>query len=124
MPRQPQEFDIQRAFTLWYKGEPGKVEPAGLPGVVAWHTPNGGKRDGFEAMRLVQSGVEAGIPDYFLLWGALHAIEFKKPGGRLSPAQIALHPRLIAAGARIVTVDSLDAAKAAVRTWGLTLPGR
>lgn len=125
-----QEFDIQRAFTIFYKGEQWpdgrwKTMPAALPGVVSWHTPNGGKRDAFEAKRLVQSGVEAGIPDYFFLWGGLHALEFKKPGGRLSPAQIRLHPMLLAAGlVNLATVDSLADAKAAVRAWGLLAPGR
>lgn len=128
-----QEFDIQRAYVMWFNGElwakgpkagAWKVEPAKRPGVVAWHTPNGGTRNAFEGKRLKQSGVLAGIPDWCMLWGRLHCIEFKKPGGPLSAAQIELHPQLIAAGAWVVTVDSLEAAKAQTRAWDLVIPGR
>lgn len=126
----PSEFDLQRALTIWTKGErwaagsakgQWKIEPALLPGVVAWHTPNGGKREAFEAKRLVQSGVEAGIPDYFFLWGTLYFLELKEPGGngRLSPAQERVLPRLRAAGAVGRVVDNLADAKAAVTEWGL-----
>jgi hypothetical protein len=84
-----------------------------MPGVVAWHTPNGGSRHGAEAKRLKEMGVLAGIPDYFMLWGRLYGLEFKEPGGegRLSDAQLALHPQLTAAGAIVETVDNLAAAK-------------
>jgi hypothetical protein len=129
------EFDIQRAFTIFYKGErwkkgpnkgQWKVWPAALPGVVAWHTPLGGtRRDAFEGARLNEIGLEAGIHDYLFLWGGLYGLEFKKPGGTLSPSQIAMHPRLLAAGmVASETVDDLEAAKAFVRRHGLVQPGR
>lgn len=130
----PSEWDIQRAFTIFYKGErwakgpkkgQWKVEPAGLPGVVSWHTPNGGKRGRVEAIRFKMIGVEAGIPDYLFLWGGLYGLEFKKPGGDRSDSQIALHPRLMAAGMiALETVDNLAAAKDFVRRHGLLAPGR
>jgi hypothetical protein len=125
-----QEFDIQRAYVMWFCGErweagpaksTWKIQPAKRPGVIGWHTPNGGHRNAFEGKRLRQSGVLAGIPDWWMLFGRLYGIEFKKPGGVLSPVQIALHPQLIAAGAWIVTVDSLEAAKAQTIEWGLTI---
>jgi hypothetical protein len=129
------EFDIQRAFTIYYKGErwkkgPNKgqfkVLPAALPGVVAWHTPLGGtRRDAFEGMRLGEIGLEAGIHDYLFLWGGLYGLEFKKPGGALSSSQLAMHPRLLAAGMiASETVDNLPAAIAFVRRHGLVQPGR
>lgn len=129
------EWDIQRAFTIYFKGEKWakgpkagtwKVEPASLPGVVSWHTPNGGKRDRVEAIRFKMIGVEAGIPDYLFLWGGLLGLEFKEPdGGRLSQAQIDLHPLLRAAGiVALETVDNLADAKAFVRKHGLVIPGR
>lgn len=127
-----QEFDIQRAYVMWFNGErwefgpakgTWKVHPAKRPGVIGWHVPNGGNRNAFEGKRLKQSGVLAGIPDWCMLWGRLHCLEFKKPGGVLSPVQIALHPQLIAAGAWVVTVDSLEAAKAQTRVWDLVQPG-
>lgn len=119
------EFDIQRAFVLWYGGDfkngNWNILPSVLPGVEWWHTPNGGeRRDAFEGKRLKQMGVKPGIPDLWFLWGRLYGLEFKKPGGVLSTAQRSLHPRLTAAGALIATVDNLDAAKAQVKAWGLT----
>jgi hypothetical protein len=131
----PSEWDIQRAFTIFFKGEKWakgpkagqwKVEPAALPGVISWHTPNGGKRDRVEAIRFKMIGVEAGIPDYLFLWGGLLGLEFKEPGsGVLNKAQIALHPRLTAAGmVALETVDNLTAAKDFVRRHGLLIPGR
>lgn len=130
----PSEFDIQRAFTIFYKGErwvrgplkdQWKVVPAALPGVVAWHTPNGGHRSGIEAKRFKEIGVEAGIPDFLFLWGGLYGLEFKKPGGERSDSQIALHPRLTAAGmVALETVDNFEAAKDFVRRHGLVIAGR
>jgi hypothetical protein len=134
----PSEWDIQRAFTLYYKGDmwaagplkgTWKIIPAKLPAVVAWHTPLGGTRNAVEGLRLKQSGAEAGLHDYFFLHGGLYGLEFKKPNGRppetqLSPVQRAMHPRLLAAGmVASATVDSLDAAKAFVRLHGLIQPG-
>ncbi|KRQ11649.1 hypothetical protein AOQ73_06125 [Bradyrhizobium pachyrhizi] len=129
------EWDIQRAFTIWFKGEKWtrgplagtwKVEPAAHPNVVAWHTPNGGHRSEIEAIRFKQIGVEAGIPDYFFLYvGSLYALEFKKPGGSLSEAQSILHPRLRNAGIReLSTVDNIVNAKNFVRRHGLVIAGR
>jgi hypothetical protein len=118
----PSEHDIQRAYILWARGEPGKLEPALLPGVLCWSVPNGGHRDGFEAKRLKQEGVLAGIPDVHHLWGALICTEFKKPGGVLSAAQKALIPMLRAAGATIEVVDSLEDAKAFARRCGIVRP--
>lgn len=123
MPKPILEHDIQRAFIIWARGFKN-IQPALLPGVLCWSVPNGGARDGFEAKRLKEEGTLAGIPDVHLLWGALHCLEFKRPGGRLSPDQIDLHPRLIAAGAKVATAYSLDQAKEIVRAWGLTIHGR
>ena len=127
---QPNEFDIQRAFTIWYKGEKWsqgpkkgqwKALPHKLPGVVAWHTPNGGTRSSaFEGMRLNQIGLEAGIHDYLFLWGGLYGLEFKKPGGDLHASQLRMHPLLLAAGmVASATVDNLADAKAFVIRHGL-----
>ena len=125
----PSEWDIQRAFTLWYKGErwaagplkgQWKLQPAGRQGVVAWHTPLGGTRNAVEGLRLKQTGAEAGIPDYLFLWGGLLGLEFKKPGGVLSPVQKTMHARLLGAGlVACATIDNLEDAKAVVRSWGL-----
>lgn len=146
MTKSPSEWDIQRAFTIFFKGEKypkthprageWKIEPAGLPNIVAWHTPNGGeRRDAFEGMRLQQTGVEAGIHDYLFLSprsfpgvdrpvGILFGLEFKAAKGALHASQIAMHPRMLAAGMwDSATIYSLDAAKEQVRRWGLVRPG-
>ena len=130
----PSEWDIQRAFTIFFQGEKWakgpkagtwKVEPSGLPGVVSWHTPNGGKRDRVEAIRFKMIGLVAGIPDYFFLWGALYFLEFKEPDdGRQSDAQKRVLPQLRAAGAIGEVVDNLAAAKDFVRKHALVIPGR
>lgn len=134
------EFHLQRAFTIFFQGEKWeqgplkgqwKVIPASRPDVVSWHTPNGGTRDVREGVNLKATGVVAGIPDYFFLRsGALLGLEFKRPGGQqppekqLSTAQIAMHPRLRAAGiVALETVDNLEAAKGFVRRHGLVQPG-
>lgn len=125
-----EEHHIQRALCLWLDGNPDangipRVTPALLPGVVYWHTPNSGEgRSPFQGKILKQQGVKSGIPDLVFLWGGLRGLELKRPGGVLSPAQRAMHPRLLAAGAlAVATVDSLDAARAQLRTWGLVQPG-
>lgn len=129
------EWAIQRAFTIFFKGEKWakgpkagtwKVEPAALPGVMSWHTPNGGERDRVEAIRFKMIGVESGIPDYLFLWGGLLGLEFKEPGGGvLSKSQIAMHATLKAAGMiALEVVDNLAAAKDFVRKHGLLIPGR
>jgi len=127
--RTPDEADIQRALVIWLDGNPDKNDiprttPALLPGVVYWHTPNGGGRSVVEGVRFKQAGVKAGIPDLVFLWGGLRGLELKKPGGVLSPAQRAMHPRFLAAGAiAVATCDSLESARAVLRSWGLVQPG-
>jgi hypothetical protein len=122
------EHDIQRAYIIWARGvlrpdDTWNVEPALLPGVICWSVPNGGNRDGFEAKRLKEEGVLAGIPDVHHLWGRLICTEFKKPGGVLSPAQRLLIPQLIAAGATVEVVDSLADAKNFARRCGIVREG-
>lgn len=123
------EFDLQRAFCIWFKGELRKdglwkVVPAAMPGVMCWHTPNGGtRRDAFEGQRLKQSGLEPGIHDLlFLASGKLYGMEWKAPGGKLSPSQENMHPRMIAAGlAGSVVVDNLMDARRWTFEQGLSI---
>jgi hypothetical protein len=123
------EFQIQRALCIWLDGQWDKVRgvwripPAKLPDCEYWAIPNGGKRGGFEAKRLVESGVKAGVHDlHFLRGGRLFGLEMKDEGGELSPAQKIMHPRLLAAGmAASAVCHSLPAAKAQLFAWGLTV---
>lgn len=133
MPLAIDEFTVQRAFVIWLTGNPDKsgqprVMPALAPGVEFWHTPNGGTRSAVEGKRLKEMGTMAGVHDLLFLrptrfaegvFGLLFGMEWKKPGGmqpperQLSPAQQAMHPRLIRAGlAASVVVDNLADAKA------------
>ncbi|MGX9443926.1 hypothetical protein ACWX0K_15290 [Nitrobacteraceae bacterium UC4446_H13] len=134
MPPAILEHDLQRAIVIWLQGNPDKsgnprTTPALAPGVVFWHTPNGGeRRDAFEGKRLKDLGTLAGVHDLLFLrptqftegvFGLLFGLELKKPGGRqppsrqLNPAQVALHPRLLAAGmAASCVADNLADAKA------------
>lgn len=129
----PSEFDLQKALCGWLDGWPDRNNvprktPALAPGVVYWHTPNGGRRDAHEARRFKESGVKAGVHDLLFLrptqfesgvWGLLFGLELKEPGGsqppekHLNAAQRIMHPRMLAAGmAASVTLDDLAAAKA------------
>jgi hypothetical protein len=130
MARVPDEADIQRALVIWLDGNPDasgrpRTTPALLPGVVYWHTPNSGEgRSAFQGKILKQQGVKSGIPDLVFLWGGLRGLELKKPGGVLSPSQKQMHPRLLAAGAvAVATCDSLEGARAVLRSWGLISSG-
>lgn len=125
MTRPVTEHDIQRAICIWLDGNPDasgrpRTTPALRPGVVYWHTPNGGGRSVVEGVRFKQAGVKAGIHDLLFLWGGIYGMELKKPGGSLSPAQIAMHPRLLAAGmVASAVVDSLQGAREVLQQWGL-----
>lgn len=143
MPPPILEFDLHRAVVLWLTGNPDKsgtprTTPALAPGVVFWHTPNGGeRRDAFEGKRLREMGVQAGVHDLLFLrptqftegvFGLLFGLELKKPGGaqpptrQLSKAQQAMHPRLMTAGmAASCVADNLDDARAFCRLHRLAV---
>lgn len=91
-----------------------------LPGVLWWHTPNGGFRNAGEAGRFKALGVKAGVPDLLALHGGrLFALELKAPGGRVSDAQREILADLEAAGASTAVAVGLDEALAQFEAWGL-----
>lgn len=106
---------------MWLDGT--RTQPRRLaPGVVYWHTPNGGsRRDAFEGKRLKDIGLKPGIHDLLFLrptqfecgvFGLLFGMEWKAPGGTLSDAQIEMYPRMARAGlADSIVVDNLTDAK-------------
>lgn len=131
-PRKPDEDQIQRALVGWLDGWPDSrtpTTPALRPGVVCWHTPNGGQRSAAEGKLFKQMGVRAGIHDLLFLarfegapHGLLFGLELKDDDGRLSKAQLAMHPRLLAAGMYAsAVVYTLDEAKAQLIAWRLTI---
>ena len=93
----------------------------GVPGILAWHTPNGGYRSKIEARIFSGLGVMPGLPDVFILKnGCLHGLELKSPGGgRLTAAQIECHARLEAAGCKVAVAVGIDEALAQLETWNL-----
>jgi hypothetical protein len=92
----------------------------GVPGLVVWHTPNGGKRKPIEASIMNGLGVLAGVPDVLAVKnGQLYALELKADGGRLTPNQVAVHEAMRQAGAFVCTTYGLNEAIARLEDWGL-----
>jgi hypothetical protein len=75
----------QKALIVWFGTRYPKLT------LLLWHTPNGGKRNLREAVKLKTLGVRAGVPDLFLAVprGTHHGlfIEMKSHAGRLSVKQ-------------------------------------
>lgn len=89
---------------------------------VAFHVPNGEYRKPETAALLKRMLVVAGIPDFIIFWqGRAFAIEVKAPGGRVSPAQIAMAQRLQRAGVMTTIVYKLEAVETFLRSVGMTL---
>jgi len=98
------EHEIQRAFISWARQT--------YPHLWVFAVPNGGGRSASQGARLKVEGVSPGVPDVFcpalLLW-----IEFKKPGGRVSPEQAAWHEHLASCGYDVAVCYSVEAAQRA-----------
>lgn len=104
-----------------------------FPDVLAWHVPNGMYLGSDEATRkrtmgvMLGDGLKPGAPDIALYWNHGHAlIEVKRPGGKVSPAQEAMHATLAACGYEPAVVTSAEqafnflvarGAPAKVRSW-------
>ncbi|WP_316176173.1 VRR-NUC domain-containing protein [Bradyrhizobium sp. SZCCHNRI1073] len=89
-------------------------------GVFFWHTPNEGKRGFVNAAHLKAMGMIAGVPDLLILKdGRLYAIEFKAPGGRLTPSQRLVIDRMRECGATAIAAFSIDEALVTLEYWGI-----
>ena len=104
------------------------IELRKVPGLVFWHTPNSSKLGGartksgvpLAAIRAKRLGLRAGVSDLvFLHKGKFHALELKSDTGRPSKEQAAFIEDVIAAGGTACWANSLDAALAALKNWGL-----
>jgi hypothetical protein len=94
------------------------------PGVLAWHTPNGGYRRKTEAAILRGLGVVGGIPDVLVVKdGRLFALELKPEGGRLTESQERTLIALRDAGAAATHAHGIDQALRILEGWGV-LKGR
>jgi hypothetical protein len=72
------------------------------PDVVAWSTPNEGRRTKWERGHLLQTGLNAGAPDLNFVWtGGDAFIEMKSGTRALSPDQIHFCNELHALGRKV-----------------------
>lgn len=111
------EHDIQTAFFRWVRIAE-KVHPVlGLMFAV----PNAGKRGYKTAAMLIAEGLRKGVPDIIFpvarVGFAGMAIEFKKPGGKLTMDQKEFIPRLTAENWLVLVVTDSDAAIASVKNY-------
>lgn len=110
------EDDMQRQLFQWITLATPRIPQLAL----AFHVPNGGKRDAREAARLKGLGVRAGVPDVIIpvphhlgCFCGL-ALELKSPKGITSDAQSEWLDRLIEYGWRAEVVRSFDEARAMI----------
>lgn len=91
-----------------------------LPGVEAFHVPNGGKRRGKSGRLLKLMGMTAGIPDLIgVKSGLFWALELKTLNGATSDAQDDIQERLAAAGAIVGVAYGLAEALRWLETNGI-----
>ena len=88
------------------------LEASRSPGVVYWHTPNGGKRGIREAVRFKRMGVLAGVSDIIisLPGGRMAYLELKSRRGRVSEEQKAFLAGMEANGHRTGMAHTLGEA--------------
>lgn len=96
------------------------LRTAGAPGMVFWHTPNGGRRGKVEAARFKMMGVRPGVPDLVISLpsGAMAFMEIKTPKGALTPEQRDFLEAMKRNGHLTSVVRSLAEAAADLSTWG------
>lgn len=94
----------------------------GAPGLIYWHSPNGGLRDKREAAKLKAMGVRPGVSDLILFHRSrLYCLELKAKGGRAQQEQLQFISDTDREGALTALVEGLDAAVATLESWGLLI---
>lgn len=94
------------------------------PGIVWWHTPNGGMRSASEAALFQRMGVLPGVADLtFVRRGLVYFIELKDWRGTQSEGQIAFEARCKAQGAPYQVCHSIDEVERTLARWGFELRG-
>jgi VRR-NUC domain len=90
-----------------------------MPGLW-WAAINNNPRSAIAGALAKAAGCRAGVPDLLLMRaGKPFALELKKAGGRLSPAQRTMHKEMRAAGCEVATAVGIDAAIAQLQAWSL-----
>jgi hypothetical protein len=113
MTRRHPEDDIQRAVFQ-------HIRARGVPGLFAFHVPNGGYRRPREAAILQGLGVLAGVTDVIAIHeGRVFGLELKAEGGRPTEKQLAAIAAMEEAGAFTAIAEGLDRALAVLESWGL-----
>ena len=96
------------------------IRQRGVPGLVAWHTPNGGKRKPIEAAIFKGLGVRAGVSDVIAVHQSkVFALELKAPGGKPTEAQLEFLSDISRAGGHTAIATGLDQALSVLEGWGL-----
>jgi hypothetical protein len=96
------------------------LQRSARPGVAWTHIPSGEKREHQTGAILAGMGHKPGWPDILLIKdGRCYGLELKRERGRLSPAQIAAHEELRAAGATIGVAYGIDEAIGTLKAWGM-----
>ena len=96
------------------------IRARGVPGLFAFHVPNGGYRRPVEAAIMSGLGVEPGVPDVICIHrGKVFALELKAEGGRSTPKQLEAVAKIDAAGGFTCIAEGLDRALAVLEQWGL-----
>jgi VRR-NUC domain len=100
------------------------VRARGVPGLVAWHTPNGSARNPIEAAILKGLGVRAGVSDVVAVHDSkVFALELKSKTGRPTEAQVEFIADIEKAGTFTAICYGTDSAVKTLEVWGL-LRGR
>jgi len=114
-----EEDSIQKALFQWIRLATPRIPQLAL----AFHCPNGGRRDAREAARLKGLGVRAGVPDVMIpgksadgnFYGI--AIELKSAKGRLTDEQLGWSVRLRSVGWRCGVCHSFDEARQTIADY-------
>ena len=94
----------------------------GVPGLFAFHVPNGGKRGIKEAVNFKRMGVTPGVPDLVMMLPAgehtrVYTMEFKAPGKKLSEKQTECWERLDKVNAFQACCGNVDSALRVLEAW-------
>ena len=107
------EDDIQRAVA-------DHLRQRAVPGVVWWHTPNGGKRHPIVGAKLKDFGMRAGVSDIIAVHnGRVFALELKAQNGVPSEPQMQFLSDINAAGGSACIAAGVTQAVRVLEIWGL-----